>query len=61
MRYEYNIWNITESWMPLRATTLEGAQQELDQMGPYAEEAIIRDESGNTYKRRQPKQDLHFF
>ena len=53
MKLEYRIWNIKPEWTPLKSTTISGAQDELEAMGPYAEEAQIKDvETGDIYKRR---------
>ncbi len=55
MQLEYKVWNIHTEWQPLSATTLEGAVDELGHMGPYTEEAQVRDkETGQVYTRQRP-------
>ena len=53
MKFEYNIWNITKGWQLMKATTLEAATREINAMGPYGEEAKIRDETGQIYERKR--------
>ena len=61
MELEYSIWNITNGWQPLRATTLESAAGELQSMDPYAEEAQVRNKAtGQVWKCSPPRQQIHW-
>lgn len=60
MKLEYNIWNITNGWQPMQATSLKEAQHEIEAMGPYGEEAVIRDEDGQVYRQNQNLPKLNF-
>ena len=60
--YEYKVWNMHDDWQPLEANDLEEAWEELDRiLGPYGEEARIRDEDGEIHERPEKgEMVLHF-
>lgn len=54
MNLEYRIPFVQPDWMPLRATTLEQANRELEAMLPHSEEAQVRDTDGRVLNWTPP-------
>ena len=51
MKLEYRIPFVSDEWKPMKAESLHEADREIAAIGPYGEEAIVRD--AKTKKRLQ--------